>query len=603
MNLPMPEGADMKRLVAPGQSRSLFVPPRQVRSSSVLRIVALIAMVMSLTAVAVFTPLLIDLRQQAVEAERDALIVHHLVDEATLAATRLELELEHADTAAFRDQVATLARLNIRHPVEAEAEVPELRDLRALIDVALPRLEAMAALDAPDVSLRLHEVLRGLYAGLEKLAQSSDAGIDRRILARQGTGYALPLVNLFMVCMILAALLFLGAMLYRDHALRRAHRDLAAWGREMAALTSAMPGVLVRSRKRADGRWTRTFVANSVVALTGFSVEDAMASGWLRRNIEPPVAPLVEAMEHALAGAEQVVVVQFRRRDGRWIWLRMLMKAHEARDGEGEVLSTWSDVTREYDLAQRAEHSARLAQLGEVATSMAHELNQPLSGISLAAENAQRMLLRWPDAPPRLAAKLDVIVSLAMRAAGIIDRMRVFGRAAESENEPVRMEQILDSALGTLHGRMEQSGVNILRDLPPGLPPAHGKPVPLALALTNLVVNACDAYDEMAAPPPPGERWVQVAARVEGDRLRVTVRDRAGGVPPAIMPKIFEPFFTTRVAGRSPGLGLSVSHGILADMGGTLSAAPLEGGTEFAIVLRLAAPDVTVSGNRPSAET
>lgn len=583
----MPEGADMKRRVVQGQARSLVPQPRQMRSGSVLRIVALVAMVASLTAVAMLTPVLIDRRQQAVEAERDALIVHHLVDKATLATARLELELEHADPAAFRDQVAALARLGIRHPVELHAEAPELRNLRGLIAVALPQLEAMAALDAPDASPRLHEVLRVLREGVEAASQATDAEIDRRVAAREATGYAMPLVNLFTVCLILTALLFLLAVLYRDHALRRAHEELAAWGREMAALTSAMPGVLIRSRRRADGRWTRSFVAQSVQALTGFPVEEAMASGWLRRNVEPPIAPLVEAMERALAGTEQVVVVRFRRRDGRWIWLRVLMKAHEARDGEGEVLSTWSDVTREYDLAQRAEHGARLARLGEVATSMAHELNQPLSGISLAAENAQRIVLRWPDAPPRLAAKLDVIVSLAMRAAGIIDRMRVFGRGAESENEPVRIEQILDNALGILHGRIEQSGVSILRDLPPGLPAVLGKPVPLALALTNLMVNACDAYDAMPAPPPPGERWVQVAARVEEDRLRVTVRDRAGGVPPAIMPKIFEPFFTTRPVGQSPGLGLSVSYGILADMGGTLSAMPLEGGTEFAMVLRL----------------
>jgi PAS domain S-box-containing protein len=584
---PMPEGADMKRMVVPNQARGLSLPPRQIRSSSVLRIVALVAMVTCLTAFAVFTPLLIDLRQRAVEAERDALTVHHLVDEAELAAVRLELELEHDDAAAFGRQVAALARLNIRHPVEARAEVPELSGLRGLIAVAMPDLQAMAALDAPDASPRLHLVLQRLRDGIAVLAQASYEDIARRVAARQASDFALPLVNLFTIFLMLASLLFLAAMLYRDHALRRAHEELAAWGREMVALTSAMPGVLIRSRKRADGSWNRTFVANSVVALTGYSVEEAMESGWLRRNVEPPIAPLRDAMERALAGAEQVVVVQFRRRDGRWIWLRVLMKAHEARDGEGEVLSTWSDVTREYDLARRAEHTARLAQLGEVATSMAHELNQPLSGISLAAENAQRMVVRLPEAPPRLAAKLDVIVGLAMRAAGIIDRMRVFGRAAESENEPVRMEQVLDNALGLLHGRIEQSGVTIRRDLPPRLPPAFGKPVPLELALTNLVVNACDAYDAMPAPPPPGERWVQVAARVEEDRLRVTVRDRAGGVPPAVMPKIFEPFFTTRPVGQSPGLGLSVSYGILADMGGALSVAPLDGGTEFSIVLRL----------------
>jgi signal transduction histidine kinase len=587
MKRAMPEGADMKRLVAPGPVRPPLPQARQVRSSSVLRIIALMAMVTSLTAVAVVTPALIDRRQNAVEAERDALVVHHLVDEAELAATRLELELEHANAPAFDAQVEALARLGVRHPVEQPAEVPELRDLRRLIAAALPQLRALGALDAPEASERGHEVLRVLGEGIMALALSSDAEIGRRLVAREATDFALPLVNLFMVCLILTALLFLAAMLYRDHALRRAHRELAAWAREMAALTNAMPGVLIRTRKRADGRWIRTFVANSVVALTGFSVEEAMAGRWLRNNIEPPIAPLVEAMERALAGAEQVVVVRFRRRDGRWIWLRVLMKAHEARDGEGEVLSTWFDVTREYDLARRAEHGARLAQLGEVATSMAHELNQPLSGISLAAENAQRMLLRWPEAPPRLVAKLDVIVSLAMRAAGIIDRMRVFGRAAEGENEPVRVEHVLDNALGLLQERIERSRVSILRDLPPGLPAVLGKPVPLELALTNLLVNACDAYDAMPEPPPPGERWVQVAARVEENVLRLTVRDRAGGVPAAILPKIFEPFFTTRPFGGSPGLGLPVSYGILVDMGGALTAAPLEGGTEFTITLPL----------------
>jgi PAS domain S-box-containing protein len=583
----MPEGGEMKRSVQPVSGRALHQPQRQLRSSSVLRIIALVALVASLSAVALFTPWLIERRQRAVEAERDALLVHHLVDEAALSATRLELEVEHADREALRREIAVIALLDVRQPVEAAAESPELQRLRGLIGPALPLLRDLSGLEQPDASARLHDVLRGLQEGLDALARDSYAEIGQRVAARQATDFAMPLINLFMICLMLTALLFLAAMLYRDHALRRAHRELAAWGREMAALTSAMPGVLIRSRKGPDGRWVRTFVANSVVALTGYSVEEALAPGWLRRNVEPPMEPLVEAMEQALAGTEQVVVMQFRRRNGQPIWLRVSMKAHEARDGVGEVLSTWSDVTREHDLARRAEHSARLAQLGEVATSMAHELNQPLSGISLAAENAQRMLDRLPEPPPRLAMKLDLIVELAMRAAGIIDRMRVFGRAAEAENEPVRIEQILDNALGLLMDRMAQSGVFLVRDVPEDLPPVLGKPAPLELALTNLVVNACDAYDALAAPPPPGERQVEVAARLEGDRLRLTVRDRAGGIPPAIMPRIFEPFFTTRSLGTSPGLGLSISYGILAEMGGTLSAAPLEGGIEFAIDLRL----------------
>ncbi|WP_203076926.1 sensor histidine kinase [Falsiroseomonas ponticola] len=240
----------------------------------------------------------------------------------------------------------------------------------------------------------------------------------------------------------------------------------------------------------------------------------------------------------------------------------------------------------ERERAAQLAQASKLAQLGELATGMAHELNQPLTAITLAAQNALRQLDRGPLEPPAMAARLERILTMARRASTVIDHMRVFGRMGGEANGPVCIAAVVRGARDLLAFKLERHHVRVQDTLAADLPPVLGQAIPLEQVLVNLIANACDAYGEAAEGAAP--RLVTIAAAVAGDRLALTVHDAAGGIPPEILPRIFAPFFTTKPVGQGTGLGLSISYGIVNDMGGALTVQSEGGTTIFTVSLPLA---------------
>lgn len=240
----------------------------------------------------------------------------------------------------------------------------------------------------------------------------------------------------------------------------------------------------------------------------------------------------------------------------------------------------------ERERAAQLAQASKLAQLGELATGMAHELNQPLTAITLAAQNALKQVERGPVNQATLAARLDRIVQMARRASTVIDHMRIFGRMGGEANGPVSINAVVRGARDLLAFKLERHQVRVEDTLPPDLPMVLGQAIPLEQVVVNLIANACDAYGDVNEDGKP--RLVTLAAAVAADRLALTVHDCAGGIPPAILPRIFDPFFTTKPVGKGTGLGLSISYGIVNDMGGTLSVQSEGGTTIFSVSLPLA---------------
>ncbi|SFK93638.1 sensor histidine kinase [Falsiroseomonas stagni] len=245
-------------------------------------------------------------------------------------------------------------------------------------------------------------------------------------------------------------------------------------------------------------------------------------------------------------------------------------------------------------VAQLAQAS-KLAQLGELATGMAHELNQPLTAITLAAQNAMKQLERGALDAPSLAARLDRILQMARRASTVIDHMRIFGRMDGEASAPITLAAAVRGARDLLAFKLERHRVRVVDTLPPDLPPVVGQAVPLEQVLVNLIANACDAYGEPPADADAPPRLIAIAAAATEGWVCLTVRDEAGGIPPDILPRIFAPFFTTKPVGQGTGLGLSISYGIINDMGGTLAAESANGSTTFVITLPAGPRD-----NRPA---
>ncbi|MEI6161358.1 MAG: PAS domain-containing protein, partial [Roseococcus sp.] len=148
-------------------------------------------------------------------------------------------------------------------------------------------------------------------------------------------------------------------------AAREARLERDALTRDLQHLVGAIPGVLMRHRVREDGRWIRAFIAPGVEALTGFTVEEAFAFGWWVANIDQAdKARLYEALGSANDGGQSRTDFRFRRKDGIWIWVRIMMRGHIASDGAREVIGIWSDVSEEYRVA--AEREAKTRELETV---------------------------------------------------------------------------------------------------------------------------------------------------------------------------------------------------------------------------------------------
>lgn len=253
------------------------------------------------------------------------------------------------------------------------------------------------------------------------------------------------------------------------------------------------------------------------------------------------------------------------------------------------------DVTDRREVQEQLVQTAKLATLGEMAAGLVHELSQPLNIIRLTAEGALLFIERGKATPEWQAQQLQLIAEQSQRTAEIIDDIRIFSRRDNSPVQVFDAAVAVKSALAVLEGQLRPDDITLETDLPDAPMPVRGRRVQLEQVVMNLLSNAHHALKEKRERE--GNGWnarISVAARRDGDRLRISVTDNGPGIPPEMRKRIFEPFFTTKEAGRGTGLGLSVSFGIINAMGGRLELENSLRGACFAIALPAdsAAPEV-----------
>lgn len=252
---------------------------------------------------------------------------------------------------------------------------------------------------------------------------------------------------------------------------------------------------------------------------------------------------------------------------------------------------------------------SKMAALGELVTGLAHEINQPLGVIRLAASNAITGLRKGLPAE-HTSEKLARIVRQVERMKAIIDHMRIFGRKDALTIDPSSAETAVEGTLQVLGTEIRLDGIELTATGSAGSARVPCRQEQLEQVLINLVLNARDAIRARRQHEPDfaGRIAIAIERRVaEGQGfVVVTVRDNGGGIPSAAIGKIFQPFFTTKPSGQGTGLGLSVSFGIIRDYGGTLTVADVEGGALFTIALpevpAEAANDTATSSNRSEPE-
>jgi len=306
---------------------------------------------------------------------------------------------------------------------------------------------------------------------------------------------------------------------------------------------------------------------------------DGVPLSSLLRSEDAPAA-------RALAQESDLPVeVPLARRDGAPVWVQ----ARAARvhvDGRGIGLVSLGDVgaRREAEEGRRAladllrrqeeqlEHSTRLAELGEMAASISHELNQPLTGIRNYARNAYYMLEQKPGAEAEVKNNLRLISEQVDRAAKIINQMRELTRRTDGGFSVLDVNSVVRESVQFILPQMKLSEVDVTLALGEPLAPIWGDRIRLEQVFLNLLSNARHAMADTAV------RRLTIRTRRDPGAAAVVVEvvDTGRGFTPDQGSQLFQPFYTTRKGGH--GLGLSISRAIVQDHKGSIEAIGAPGG-------------------------
>lgn len=259
-------------------------------------------------------------------------------------------------------------------------------------------------------------------------------------------------------------------------------------------------------------------------------------------------------------------------------------------EGRAKYLLGISEDITERTLARRQleEHqkmlliSAKMSALGEMAGSIAHEINNPLLVILGKAEQLREVLARPGADPAQVEEVIGKIETTAKRISKIVKGLRTFAR--EGEKDPfqlVSVAALVEETLSLCTQRFLNHGIRVdVGAIPEGLA-VQCRAVQVSQVLLNLLGNAFDAVDNAV------EKWVRLDFVVHGNELHLYITDSGPGIPPEIRDKIMQPFFSTKEIGKGTGLGLSISKGIIEDHRGKLALSSAGPNTQFIVTLPL----------------
>jgi PAS domain S-box-containing protein len=310
---------------------------------------------------------------------------------------------------------------------------------------------------------------------------------------------------------------------------------------------------------------------------------DLTPAEWLERDVQQLVP------EQRVSGRLEPFEKEYFRKDGSRV--PVLIGGATFEEGGNEGVAFVLDLTerkraeaeareseRRYRETQmELAHMNRIATIGQLTASIAHEVNQPITGTIISAQAA----LRWLDArPPNLEEArqaLGRIVKDGNRAGEVIGRARGLIEKAPPRQEALAINQAILEVIALLHGEVVKHGISVQTQLADDLPIIHGDRVQLQQVILNLIINAVQAMSGVSEGP---RELLISTGKAEPDSVFVAVRDSGPGLAPEVRERLFEPFYTTKPSGL--GLGLSICRSIVEAHGGRLWAnANVPRGAEF----------------------
>lgn len=415
-----------------------------------------------------------------------------------------------------------------------------------------------------------------------------------------------PNVLTALVTAMSIALVTVMVVLVRDNRRRlRAERDLA----DALAFRKAMEDSLVTGLRARDLQGRITYVNPAFCAMVGFSAQELLG-----QSANAPYWPPERVEEYRQRQAIRFAGTippregfesEFMRKDGTRFPVLIieapLINAQGQHTGWMSAFLDISEQRRVEELSrasqERLQATARLATVGEMASLLSHELNQPLAAISSYATGSINLLEAPPAEPagPASPAQAEQLRDLRMalqhiarqaeRAGKVIKSVHDFVRRRDQARESVPAQQLLDAILPLVILQARKLGVRVHTQVEPGLPPVWCDRTMVEQVLLNLARNAMQAMDDPALPARVLTLRVRHAASNQHSAwVEFSVTDVGTGIPPEVAERLFTPFFTTRREGM--GLGLSMCRTVIEQHGGYLGFAPHEPrGTVFTFTL------------------
>ncbi|MHC1745431.1 MAG: ATP-binding protein [Syntrophobacteraceae bacterium] len=344
---------------------------------------------------------------------------------------------------------------------------------------------------------------------------------------------------------------------------------------------------------------TMNYVSPSCKRTTGYTPQEFIDNPSLRYEIIIPEDRQIWDRHKADAGPElESREIQFRilTHDGEIRWIDHGCRPVTDQNGEFQgTRASNRDVTEKKMAEARAQqhrdelsHVTRVAALGELTSSLAHELNQPLAAILNYASAAQRFLAGAEPNLGRVSEALQGIIRDGKRAAEVIRRVRALLRKQKPHYSSLDMNNVIGESLDLFRGDSILKGLSIVTELAPELPAVQGDRVQLQQVLINLTMNAaaamsCNMLDSL--------RLVFRTEVSEDQSVKVSVRDFGAGINEDQKDRLFEPFYTTKPEGF--GMGLAICHNIIDAHGGRIWAENNpDGGATFCFTLQAAGGSV-----------
>lgn len=358
-----------------------------------------------------------------------------------------------------------------------------------------------------------------------------------------------------------------------------------------ALFEQAPDGIIIMS---TDGK--NMTVNQAFAQMHGYTPEE-MSNMSLEKLDTPETFKLApERLQKLIAGEKLEFEVEHYHKDGHKIPISVSCNVVQIND-KPYFLGFHHNITNRKKLQiqieqqhMQAMEADRLKSLGEIATGIAHEINQPLNGIRTFAEGTLFGIQRnWIKSAEETSEPLKEIIEQVDRITEIIDHMRIFGR--DDGKRPAtefQAKEVIASALKLMGAQLRAQGIEIKQDLKEGLSLCYGWPNQIEQVILNLISNARDAFSEKNTGKKIYKPVLTIGWRADLDNklIYLEVSDNGSGIEEAILSKIFDPFYTTKPVGKGTGLGLSVSKGIVEKHRGYIkvNSQPDEG-TTFTIVL------------------